>query len=58
MRKEQYDSTCFGVVRDLSASIALQRSFSTVYLTVKVQCDARNARQSKTLSGLEMIEWE
>jgi hypothetical protein len=54
----EYDYTCFGVLRDLSGSIALQRSLSTVCLTVSVRCDAQNDRQNKRLSGSEMIEWE
>jgi hypothetical protein len=58
MRKEQYGSTCVGVFRDLLASIALQRAFSTVSLTVSVRCGAQNARQNKRLRGSEMIEWE
>jgi hypothetical protein len=48
-------NTCSGVPGDLSRSIALQRSFSTVCLTVSVWSDAR---QNKRLSGSEMIEWE
>ena len=56
--RSEYDNTCFGGFRDLSRSIALQRSVSTVCLTVSVQCDAHNVRQNKRLSGSEMIEWE
>lgn len=57
-RSGEYDDMRFGVFRDLSGSIALQRSVSTVCATVKVHCDAQNARQDKRLSGSEMIEWE
>jgi hypothetical protein len=56
--RSDYDNTCFGFFRDLSGSIALQRSVSTVCLTVSVRCDAQNAIQNKRLSGSEMIEWE
>jgi len=56
--RSEYDNTCLGVFRDLSGSIALQRSISTAYLTVSVRCHAQNARQNKWLSGSEMIEWE
>jgi hypothetical protein len=56
--KGEFDNTCFGVFRDLSGSIAVQRPVSTVCLTVSVRCAAQNARQNKRLSGREMIEWE
>jgi hypothetical protein len=49
---------CTLVFRDLSGSIALQRSVSTVCLAVLVRCGAQNARQNKRLRGSEMIEWE
>jgi hypothetical protein len=56
--KSEYDNVCFGVVRDLSGSIALQRSVLTVCLTVFVRCGGQNDRLHKRLSGSEMIEWE
>ena len=56
--KSEYDNVCFGVVRDLSGSIALQRSVSTVCLTVFGRCGGQNHRLNKRLSGSEMIEWE
>jgi hypothetical protein len=54
----EYDNAWSGIFRDLSAPIALQRSVSTVCLTVSVRCDAQNARQNRRLRGWEMIEWE
>jgi len=54
----EYDNTCFGVFRNLSRPIALQRNFSLVCLTVSVQRYARNARSNKGLRRWEMIEWE
>jgi len=35
----EYDNTCFGVFRDLSGSIALQRNFSTASLTALTRRD-------------------
>ena len=58
MGKGEYDNTCFGVFRDLSGSNALQRSVSTVCLTVSVRRDTQNASWYNHLSDSEMIEWE
>ena len=54
----EHDNTCFGVSRDLSGSIALQRSVSTVCLTVLTRSDVQGGSQNKGLRGWEMIEWE
>jgi hypothetical protein len=56
--RSEYDNKGLSIIRDLSASIALQRTVSTVSLTVSVQYGAQNARRNKRLSGSEMIEWE
>ena len=56
--KTENDNVCVGVVGDLSGSIALQRSVSTVCLTVSARFDAENARRDERFSGWEMIEWE
>ena len=49
--KGEYDNTCFDVFRDLSGSIALQRSFSTVCLTVSLHRDELNTRRNKRLAA-------
>ena len=46
LERLEYDNTCSGVLRDLSRSVALQRSVSTVSLTVTVRCDAQNASRT------------
>jgi hypothetical protein len=54
----EYDNTCFGVFRDLSGSIALQRNFSTASLAVLTRSDVWSGNQNSRLRGWEMIEWE
>jgi hypothetical protein len=58
MEKANSTTQRFGLLRELPGSIALQRFFSAVCLTVSVRCDAQNASPNKRLSGSEMIEWE
>jgi hypothetical protein len=45
----------FGFFRDLSGPVALQRSVSTVCLTVSVRSDTQNARQTKRF-GVEPFD--
>jgi hypothetical protein len=56
--RSEYDNTCFGVFRDLSGSIGLQRFVSAADLTVSVRCDPQDTGQNNELSRWEMIEWE
>ena len=57
-RRSEYNNTCFGVFRDLSGSIGLQRFVSAADLTVSVRCDPQDTGQNNELSRWEMIEWE
>jgi hypothetical protein len=51
MGKVEYDNRCFDVFHDLSGSIALQRSFSTVCMTVSLHRDELNTQRNKRLAG-------
>jgi hypothetical protein len=56
--RSECDNKGLGILRDLSASIALQRTVSTVCLTVLTRSDVQSGNQNKGLRGWEMIEWE